>query len=58
MLRRRGIFGCRANHGFAVRLRDIVHGYQFMPAGYYHRQWLSAYDACLCIDMTRSTKRW
>jgi hypothetical protein len=38
MLPRRAIFGCRANHGFGLMPRDIVHGYQFMPAGYYHRR--------------------
>jgi hypothetical protein len=34
MLRRQGISGCRANHGFGGMHGDIVHGYQVMPAGY------------------------
>jgi len=34
MLRRVANFGCRANHGFGRNNSDIVHGYQFMPAGY------------------------
>jgi sulfite reductase (NADPH) hemoprotein beta-component len=61
MLHPRGIFGCRANHGFGVCLSDIVHGYQFMPAGYYHPQSRSAYDGCMyrydAMDKTLVSER-